>query len=248
MPSTSSNSTAEPTTSSTRGRTLTRTPIAFARRIRWITPLASVVVGAMMIRSTCSSRTSCWISSTLVSPPSDPSSGRGSQPMIVARARLAAIRSRTRSSRRSSPITKHRSAPDTEAATDRARKRPVVTPVNDPSHRAATRAPPSGTPRTAGSRMVIPSANSPVNPRSRGTSSSVEWTSLNWSRSYRPAVLNSSSTRGMPASATASTRLIPNKLEITAVATATLTMSATASSRRFNASRRRSDPRAGSSR
>ena len=58
IPSTSSNSTDEPTTSSMRGSTLTRAPAALAIRISSTTPLASVAVGAMMMRCTCRSSTS----------------------------------------------------------------------------------------------------------------------------------------------------------------------------------------------
>ncbi len=57
MPSTSSNSTADPTTSSIRGSTLTCTPAALASRISSTTSAESVVVGAMMMRWTCSSST-----------------------------------------------------------------------------------------------------------------------------------------------------------------------------------------------
>ncbi len=90
IPSTSSNSTEEPTTSNIRGRTLTRTPAALATRIRLDRRrVASVVVGAMTIRCTSSSRTSSRTRSSLPSTSmSSPTSG--SDATTAARARLDA--------------------------------------------------------------------------------------------------------------------------------------------------------------
>ena len=75
-PSTSSTWTVEPTTSSIRGSTLTRTPMALAMRISSTTPRVSVVVGTTMMRSTCSSRTMRATASGLPTRSSSPSSGR----------------------------------------------------------------------------------------------------------------------------------------------------------------------------
>ena len=74
-PSTSSNWTVEPTTSSIRGSTLTRTPIALAMRISSTTPRVSVVVGTTMMRSTCSSCTRRATASGLPTRSSSPTSG-----------------------------------------------------------------------------------------------------------------------------------------------------------------------------
>ena len=126
-----------------------------------------------------------------------------------------------------------------EAATDRARKRPVVTAANDLSDRPATGNHPA---ELRGQRLQNrdPKRKQPSEPRSKvlrralsGSASRSRLTDRLW---------NSSSTRGMPASAACLIRLIPKKASNYSVAAATLTMSARASSRLFNASRRRSDP------
>ena len=152
--------------------------------------------------------------------------------MIVARARLAAIRSRTRSSRRfPSPITKHRSAPEMEAATHRAEKRPVVTAAKRFQPQASDLGTTQRNSQDSRLQIVIP-ARQPVNPRSKVLRRALSGpASTGRGRIQTRPSGTAASTRGMPASAAASTRLIPNKPEITAVAAATVTMSARASSR-----------------
>ena len=178
IPSTSSNSTADPTTSSIRGSTLTCAPAAFARRINSATS-ADSVVGAMMMRWMCSSSTmrrnpAASIRSMLSSP-------HGRVATTEARAWLPASLLRIQSARSRSATTRHRWTLTACPAMHRAATRAATTVANMVSHSTPITGPSRPVPNTSGWRIATPSAHSPVSWRRSGASSRVEGASRLWS-------------------------------------------------------------------
>ena len=244
MPFTSSNSTAEPTTSNMLGRTLTLTPSDFTIRItssRYASEFEGP--GAITARS---------ISCSTSSSPSVPRSPRmGTEPLRVSRSvsgtrptssaftpsEISSLRRRCEALR-PSPISTIRSARLAARATWRASARPAVIDRNSRIQRPIS-----------WSRPRWPSTNSPplrdstseysvATPNSVGASSSVSLWRTCWSWSYSPIALLSSGASGIRTTALGRRRSEPSTRTATNTATTPDTTSARPRRRRCSASRR----------
>ena len=153
IPSRSSNSTAEPTTSSIRGSTLTWTPADLAIRISSTIPAASVVVGsdddAVQLEIADDAAQAVAIQRVESSSPSS-----GNVATTTARARDEASFSRIRSARRRSPMIRQRSMGVARPPTERAIMRAPAMATKLAAHSARIWSPPRFPSTATDCRMV----------------------------------------------------------------------------------------------